>query len=1022
MGEKLNALALGAIILGVTASAGQPAEATRSNTLPPTQFREKVWTRDHGLPDNEVTALLQSADGYVWIATRSGLCRFDGLNFRTFSHLTDAAFTSDYCTALAEEADGAIWIGTKGGLIKRAQGVFSHVQAPDNLARSEVWSLHWGKQTGLWVLTGSYIWQKQGGSFRHWPLQEPFHPFSICETKDGNIQVGTQAGLTSFVFPGGERLEQPIGFPRHRQVWGLIPRADGSLFALADSPPDPGMRPYSIQDAGWIALSPSAPAILPRRTYFAVEDSAGQVWVPGRERGLQIVTSEEIRPAPVAQDLVAACILHDRDRNVWVGTEGDGLHLYIPLPFRTLGEKEGLDDAAVWAFEESAAGGVWVGTDGGLVHYHQGVRARYTTAEGLPRNAVRALAEDGAGQLWIGTGKGIARLSRAGELQSWTFSGPPNPDDPDQISINKVRALAPARDGSVWIGVEAGLYSFNTSGQVYYDQTRGLPGSDVRALCLDQSDNLWLGLLKGGLVLHSNKQFFQFTNGLSSDAVCAIHRSGDGTLWLGTERGLNRMKDGAIFNFGVLAKTPLIEVINHLVEDDRGHLWLSLENGVCRVSISELNAFASGTSTSVPYTLFDASDGIPDRATNGRKSQPASIKLRNGELWFATSKGVAIIDPRENGTMLAGPPVVIEEVRANDQPVLLDGNLLTLDDTGATQGTQGVRLAPGGGRVLEFHFTANSFRAPEKCRFRFRLDGYDAEWREAGTRRIAFYTNLAPGEYRFRVLASDHRNMWSEQEASFAFVLAPFFYQTWLFRLSAFGFLAGLAAVGHAYRVRHHRQIEQLQGRLALAQERTRVAQDLHDGVGSALTQLRLLAALAEREQNEANGSLDAIRKIGLLSHTLNENLREIIWLARPESQTLGGLLARTCERAEALAEPAGVQCRFDLPAEVPEAELPATLSQNLHFALKEALHNAVKHSQCRTIRVRATRAGSEFEVQVQDDGIGFDPKRVRPGNGMGNMRQRLESAGGVFELRSKPGGGSALSFRFSLGQEQSAA
>ncbi len=1007
-----------AVLLLVVASmtlpkplAGEVPGNVQAHGRPAAQFREKVWNRENGLPENEVTALLQSSDGYIWVATRAGLCRFDGLTFKTFSHLSDPAFHSDYCISLAQDDKGQIWIGTQEGLVSFLAGRFRRIQG--SFDRSPV-RVYWSRRSGIWLLAGSYIFQQSGSAFSEWTLENRGLPFSLSESDDGVIWLGTGDGLVSLNPRTGKQKEFRNGIVnKHLPVFGTVPLADGSIFGLVQTPPLAGVRPYLVKGDQWTCLS-SIQIENYRGSYPAVRDPDGAIWIPRGASGLQTFQNGALTPREMATNDVVLCVLHDSNRNIWVGTERSGLRCYLRLPFSSIDQKHGLLNENTWAFAEEPGGRMWIGTDEGITGYPESMGEtlrQYTTTNGLPKNTVRALAEDEHGNLWIGTGNGLVFLSDKGSLQSWNFSGKPWYGDPDQLAWNKIRALAPAPNGSLWLGAAAGLYRFTTNEYVLYDNKKGFPGDDVRALEFDRRGNLWIGSVNTGLILYSNKQFFQFTttNGLSANAVWAIHQDLSGTLWLGTERGLNRFKDGVFSSFAGIRDSPLAQIINHVIEDDYGNLWLSQEKGICRVSLEKLNAFAEARTSLVPCMFFDSSDGMPTSETNGQKSQPAAIKRRNGELWFATPKGVAIVDPKRFQATLSGPTTVIEELRANDQPVFRDGGILTRLTKAGLVHSNGVQMAPGAGRVLEFRFTANDFLAPEKCRFKFRLDGYDTEWHEAGTRRAAFYTNLSPGKYRFRVLACNHRNLWSEKEASLAFVLAPFFYETWFFRILVALLAGATIMVIHSYRVRYHREIDQLQGKLAVATERARVARDLHDGVGSALTQLRLLAALAEREQAITSGPSGTIRKMSQLTQELNDSLREIIWLARPESQTLEGLLTRACEQAEGLARLAGIRSSFELPAEIPQLRLPPGVSENLHFAIKEAIHNAVRHSRATTLEIIARIDDARLSILIRDDGAGFDPHGRYSSSGLMNMRTRIESSGGSFELRSQKGQGTSV-------------
>jgi signal transduction histidine kinase len=655
-----------------------------------------------------------------------------------------------------------------------------------------------------------------------------------------------------------------------------------------------------------------------------------------------------------------------------------------------------------------------------LTRYYDstGLVDHYSDMDGLPRKDVRALAEDSSGRVWIGTGKGLAWLSNS--IESMAFKGPPKYGDPENISRNKVRAIAETSAGQIVVGTEYGLYSVGTGGFATLREGKDDDIPDVRALCGDGAGNLWVGTFAEGLTLYSNRQFFSISTTKAGDRepIWTIYRDRDGVVWFAGERGLKWLEDNAVKACSTEHGLPG-NIINQIVDDDLGYLWLGLERGICRIAKREFMELSKRRRDRVNPIFFDESDGMPSSEMGGQRSQPAAIKRRKGDLWFATAKGVAMVDPRQIEAVLRGPRVVIESLRASDNVLYEDERVTSEKDS------DGVLTVPAErGRILEMHFAANTFIASEKCRFKFRLDGYDTDWHDAGERRVAFYTNLSPGRYRFRVQASNHRNVWSEDEATLAFVLAPFYYQTWTFRISIALMLAAVVFGIHHYRVRHLQQLEQLEGKLALADEKNRLAQDLHDGIGGALTQLRLLAALAEREQAKSNGSLETIRKIGGLTQDLNHNLREIVWLARLESQTVEGVLLRAAEQAEEMAKAAELKCSINLPPRIPEIHLPAAMAQSLYFAIKEALNNAVKHARASSIGLKATIEDSVLRVSISDDGEGIRTKEngaASTGMGLRGMRERLNGLGGECVIQTKEGEGVEVALTLGINPSEKA-
>lgn len=966
-----------------------------------TEYIRRQWNRNTGLASDEISALFQDSKGYLWVGTDLSLCRFDGLKWTTFSHLTDREFESDHCTAFAESGDGTLWIGTKRGLIARTKGVFRRFTGHPLITQGGIVQIHWSKRSGLWVLGGSHILRQTAEGFRELPFDEKIYRYSICESADGTIWVGTERGLVSIDPTTGQCREFHSAETNRPRAYGIVPRPDGSIYALMATAGGRGVRPYLITGGDSIPL-PGDEHEDARHNNFAVADHSGQgIWRVAPGKKIQRFIDGKRRGEALEIGDFPLCVLSDRERNIWVGTEGSGLFCFVPKPFRALTPEAPLSEsvAAIWEARDEA---VWVGTEAGLARYRDssGMAGQYAITDGLPREDVRALAEDSTGKLWIGTGKGLALFGTP--IEPMIFHGPAKYGDPEDVSRNKVRAIAEVSAGQIIVGTEYGLYSVGKAGFATIREGKDDDIPDVRALCGDGAGNLWVGSFREGLTLYSNRKFLTISTTESErEPIWTIYKDGDGVVWFGGERGLKWLENKAVRACTAEHGLPA-NIINQIVDDDLGYLWLGLEKGICRVAKRELKELSQGKRDHVNPVFFDESDGMPSSEMAGQRSQPAAIKRRKGDLWFATAKGVAIVDPRQIEEALRGPRVVVESLRASDHVLYQDERMIREKDPA------GVLTIPAGlGGILEMHFTANTFIASEKCRFKFRLDGYDTDWHDAGDRRIAFYTNLSPGRYRFRVQAGNHRNVWTEDEATLAFVLAPFYYQTWSFRISNALMLAAVVFGIHHYRVRHLRQLEQLEGKLALANEKNRLAQDLHDGIGSALTQLRLLAALAERQQAKANGSLETIRKIGSLSHDLNHHLREIVWLARLESQTVEGVLLRAAEQAEEMAKAAELKCSIDLPPRIPEIHLPAATAQSLYFAIKEALNNAVKHARARSISFKAAVEASVLRVSISDDGEGIRAQESRgaaAGLGLRGMRERLNKMDGECLIRTKEG------------------
>ena len=1013
------------------------------------EYLHQAWTKVQGLPGDRVQALLQTHDGYLWVGTHNGLARFDGLTFRVFDRANTPAILSDDCRALVEDGEGTLWVGTGDGLLRYQSGAFAHYQFLTNGHANAACPLAAGLGGGVWVARDDHVLlrlQGPGPDGSRRILAVPID-FATClqVSPSGVLWVGTARGVYGLDASSGERRYGPE-----------LPEAQAPFVrAIQTLPTGEVIAVFTDHEAhsflarrtptGWVKVA-GMDGLNLNEAPFIVPDRRDGLWVSGGQDHLLRWDGRQFRRYRMPHDFPAdypmsVCV--DREGGVWFGAIHSGLHRLRSRVARVCGRKEGLPADQTWAVCQTHEGSVWIGTQLGLSRFAQGRFNTYTIKDGLSDNPIKALLEDGSGALWVGTGNGLDEW-RQGRFIHHRFLGPGGFVDAAGKGWNKIRALLLADDGSLYAAIPRGVRRLYAGGDALRVGTKGAY-PDVRALLEDRSGAIWLGTDGDGVSLLSHGGLRQLTSreGLLSDHVWTLYQDREGVVWIGTEHGLNRYRDERLMAVRQLDGLWSHEIIS-LVEDDHGWFWIGSERGLYRVRKAELDAFTAGHAPSVHSIPLDEGDGCPPADVSGRASQPAAIKAADGRLWFCTSQGVVVIDPAAAARPDPAPPVVIEQVRANDRVVFGDAlsesteaprarpsppPFVAAAGVAGAPRSRGLRLAPGQGKVLEFHYTANTFAMPAKARFRYRLEGYERQWHDVGTRRVAYYTNLSPGDYRFHVLAANHHGFWNDTGASLAFYLAPFFYQTWAFRLGSA--LVALVAVLALFRWRLNQlgRIEQLERQVALSGERSRIARDLHDGLGAGLTQLQVLAAVAERDLPQREAAEAHLRHLASLAREVSRMLRDIVWLANSEGFSLEALVSRICGQAEQLFQPQGVRCRFEVPT-LPSASLAPAVSQAVYLVAKEALNNAAKHARASEVRVAAECSDGTLSLVLEDNGCGFDPAAAAGppapagaplpgarsrGLGLTNMRQRLEAAGGAFELVSAPGRGTQVRLRVPL-------
>jgi len=763
-----------------------------------TQYVRDHWGLREGLPQLSVTDIAQTPDGYLWVATEEGLARFDGVRFTVFDEENTQGLRSRNIEALAVGIDGALWIGTiGGGLARLKDGVVTPYGAPQGLPSEVVSSLLADRAGDLWVGTeSSGLAQLHAGSWRRYGASEGLpsgEVIGIENGPDGSVWVGTTGGLA-------------------RVTNGAVQR-------------------YAFPEAtlGITALR---------------EDHGGHLWIGVRGRGLYRLQGERLEPVAGLGTSTVLTILDDSDGNLWLGTD-TGLRRWAGGRLSTFGPKEGLADDTVLSLWEDGQHALWLGTlGGGLARLRDGDFTTYSQEEGLPHDFVRSVSEDARGDLWIGSrGGGLARL-REGRFTRWgEKEGIPHPF---------VYSILSARDGSVWAGTHgAGVVRMRPGGSVY-ERVPSLPNELVRGLYEDRAGRLWVGTEGGGLSRWDGTRFQQYTSrdGLANDAVYCMLQDRHGDLWVGTNDGLSRMHDGRFDTYRVAdglagnqvrslyedatgalwigtnaglsryhegrftafwRKQGIADAVFSILEDGQGHLWLSGNRGVVRVRRSELESVAAGRAARVRSRLFGMADGLKSPECNGGV-QPAAWKARDGRMWFATMRGVAVVDPARLRAVAPPPAPVLEAASADGRPLDLGAPAL---------------VPPGDGR-LELSYTSARLSQPENLSFTYRLDGFDRDWIEAGPRRVAYYTNVPPGRFRFRVKACGLDGACSAEATSHELELAPHFVQTRSFAVLC---LLGVGLVlwsGHRFRVRRLRAHEQeLQGHIDEALSRIQVLSGL---------------------------------------------------------------------------------------------------------------------------------------------------------------------------------------------------
>ncbi len=770
-----------------------------------TQYVHDTWTTSDGLPQNSVLAIAQTPDGYLWLGSEEGLSRFDGVRFVTFDTLAVHGLRSNEVDALLVDHKGDLWIGSRnGGLTVLSQGSFNPIAMPAQLSSDSVSALYEDERQNIWIATdGGGLARIANGKFTVYGRADGLADdavFSVSGDGHGGIWAGTHAGLDHWTGGRFTKLTKKQGLPgddirslyvdREKTLW--VGTNGAGLAHLTAA----GIRTYSVRDG-----------LSSNNILSIFQDSSGSVWVGTVGDGLCRFQNEKFSCLTSKNGFSGGGVwafAQDREGSLWIGSSDNGLNRLRDASFTAYGANEGLSSDVVLSVYQDREGVVWVGTaDNGVDRWNAGGITRLTTRDGLADNQVFSIVEDQNGDHWFGTRRGLCRLAKGKLTVDKVEAGLPH----DAIQCTYVD-----HTGVLWIGTRQGLSRFDGRRSLTYTAKDGLSNPFVFSIYEDLHDgSLWIGTL-GGLEHFSNGRFRAYTksDGLSSNAITALYGEPDGTLWIGTDGGgLNLLKDRGGMNrlqpkFSAFTTEAgmLDDTIFQILDDTRGNLWMSSNRGIFRIAKSELNAFAEGKLGQLTPQYFSVADGMRTRECNGG-FQPAGWRFMDGRLAFPTMKGLAIVDPLRLVANQVPPRVLLQRVVV-DRHHLSPGSFFS---------------APPGKGQLEFEYTAPSFIQPQKIHFKYMLEGFDKDWTDAGTRRAAYYTNIPPGKYEFRVIASNADGVRSRGDETVIFALRPHFYQTLPFAAAVLLAVVSLVVIGDRVRVRRLRAQQQKLERLV--QERT---------------------------------------------------------------------------------------------------------------------------------------------------------------------------------------------------------
>jgi signal transduction histidine kinase/ligand-binding sensor domain-containing protein len=941
------------------------------------QYRFDRWTTDNGLPQNSVRSIVQTRDGYLWMTTFDGLARFNGVQFKVFDKSNTKGLSSNRFTALYEDEDGTLWVGTiDGGLTRYRDGAFTSYTTTDGVPPGPVLAFSHDLKGELLLNIGSGQFYMRGGKFTSAPpeymaqdrmfylgpsgTQWTIGKNETRQVKDGRV-TRYQINLT---IDGLWPYEDSQGNLWLSDMSGVYRLRDGQTTRYQQKdgvPPRFTWRPYCEDDEGGV--------------WFAADGLArfkdGRFTAYGKESGLG--------------GLFIHRLFKDREGTIWIGTSG-GLFRLTKQFITGYSTESGLLHREVYSILQSHNGDIWVGSILGLSRFRNG--AFQNTPMPAPYNFVQALGEDGAGRLWIGAIDGLFRYEN-GKLK-----------DLSSLAKGTVCTILIDRHGDVWVGSEYGLFKFSDGRVVaHYTAKDGLVSDDLKVIHEDSQGVLWIGT-GGSLVRFEAGKFTSYAmpDGLGRNNVRCIYEDAEGTFWIGTyDDGLIRFRDGRFFNYRK-DQGLFDNGVFQILEDRHGYFWISCNKGIYRVSRKELNEVAAGRITEVNSVAYGKRDGMLNIECNGGRL-PAGIIARDGKFWFPTQEGVAVIDPDVAHINPQAPPVLIESIT-------LERNSVDFQ--------HGITIQPNV-RGLEISYTALSYIKADQIKFKYKLEGLDADWVDASTRRVAYFPYLPPGSYTFRVIAANSDGVWNNAGASVKVkVLAAFWRRAW-FWLLCVGTATAIAAFVIRGRVlelkRRHSEREVFARRLIESQEgeRKRLARELHDGLGQNLLIVKNWALIGLNLLATDSPVREHLTGISETASLALDDVRELAHNLRPHQLEMLGLTSTIEEMIHHVRDSSDIE--FTTETENIDGLLSKESEINLYRVVQECVNNVLKHSAATECWLSIKRTVSGAQITCKDNGHGFDPAAKSPESGMGliGVAERVRIIGGRYTIESAAGKGATI-------------
>ncbi len=1029
-------------------------------------------TPEMGLSQATIQCILQDSKGFLWFGTEDGLNKYDGYNFTIYRHneKDSTSISDNFIWELYEDSDNNLWIGTSNGGLNRfdrEKNIFVHYRNnpsdPRSISQDDIRTIYEDNHKNLWIGTnngGLNMFNRADETFTNYK-----HSFTnenslshnsirdIVEDNYGNLWIGTNGGgLNKFNLATGNFTHFTVTPGSFNSIsgnfiWSLLIDRQGIIWIGVDSR---GLNRLNLQTMEFKSFSHESDndnSIINNNITSIKEDQNGLLWI-GTENGLSIfnreenkfmnITNDPLRPTSLSNNLIRS-ILEDHSGLIWIGTVGSGVNKYNPYSKRFVhyqndpANENSLSSNMIRAVFEDRKGNLWVGTLGGGLNRldkERNIFTRFMFDEnkdgGLNDNRITSIYEDSRDNLWVGTwGSGLNKMVPGKNntvLQSKYYVN--NPNNRQSIPSDTIQAIYEDSFENLWVGTEAGLSLLLRDKNIFIrfkhdvQNQNSLSDDRIQSKCIyeDKAHNLWIGTWNGLNRISALKKFnsnnssdinfdtyisdLSNPNSLSDNRVISIYEDPSSTveniiLWIGTvSGGLNRMsikkkqngKSEAVVFTHYTEKNGLPNnAIYSILGDDKGNLWLSTNNGLSKFNPAEES-----------FRNYNESDGLQsDQFYWG-----ASFKSESGEMFFGGVNGLTAFYPSDLKDNQHIPQVYITDLQLFNNPVPISENsplnvsLLETKEIELNYDSY----------VITFEFVALDYTVPEKNQYTYMLEGYDKHWIPGGNRRFVTYSRIDAGEYIFRVKGSNNDGVWNEEGASLKIIILPPFWSSLWFITLAVLLLSGIVIYFFTSRIKQMLAVERL---------RTKLAADLHDNIGSSLTEISILSEVISKKLiNEDSSVQKNLKRISEDSRALIDRMSDIVWLVNPRRDTLYDLILRLEDTYSELLALTNISFTSKNLKSLEKVSLSMEQRQHLYLIFKEGINNCITHADCTEITLDAHLLGKSLEMILTDNGSGFNSAEEYMGNGLKNMRDRAEQIGGTLTIKSEIGIGTTMVYK----------